>query len=155
MVAKIWVNFGSGNGFAWRHQAIAWTNADISTLKSYGIRPGALSWEDLKKYTNKTRMKFEFLKSHPDLTGTNELINTCYSGIILCMSIAYERQHYNVASSLIGWAHAQNDQWLLFIELIWGIRKLHYIASGNDFLSEWPSPYLIWCWFIIKIYVKI
>ena len=30
----------------------------------------------LKMHTNKTRMKFEFLKSHPDLPGTNELI-TC------------------------------------------------------------------------------
>ena len=42
--------------------------------------PRALSWEDLKIHINKTRMKFEFLKSDPDLPGTNELI--LYS--ILC-----------------------------------------------------------------------
>ena len=59
---------------AWRHQAITWTNVDLSTLRSYGIHPRALSWEDLKIHTNKTRMKFEFLKSHPDLLGTNELM---------------------------------------------------------------------------------
>ena len=30
------------------------------------------------------------------------------AGIILCMHPANER-HYNIASSLIGWVHAQND----------------------------------------------
>ena len=58
---------------AWRHQAITWTNVDLSTLRSYAIHPRALSWEDLKLHTNKIRMKFEFLKSHPALPGSNEL----------------------------------------------------------------------------------
>ena len=31
------------------------------------------------------------------------------AGIILCMRPANERRHYNVTSSLIGWAHTQND----------------------------------------------
>ena len=54
---------------AWRHQAITWTSVDLSTLRSNGIHPRALSWEDLKMDANKARMKFEFLKSHPDLPG--------------------------------------------------------------------------------------
>ena len=33
------------------------------------------------------------------------------AGIILCMCPANERQCYNVMSSLIGWAHTQNDPW--------------------------------------------
>ena len=33
------------------------------------------------------------------------------SGIILCMRLANERRRYNVTSSLIGWAHTQNDRW--------------------------------------------
>ena len=32
-------------------------------------------------------------------------------GIILGMGSANERQHYIVTSSLIYWAHAQNDPW--------------------------------------------
>ena len=31
------------------------------------------------------------------------------SGIILCMRPANEQQCYNATSSLIGWAHTQND----------------------------------------------
>ena len=33
----------------------------------------------------------------------------CDSGIILCMSPANDRWRYNVTSSIIGWAHIQND----------------------------------------------
>ena len=33
------------------------------------------------------------------------------TGIILCMRPANERRRYNVTSSLIGWAHIQNDPW--------------------------------------------
>ena len=32
-------------------------------------------------------------------------------GIIFCMCPANERRRYNVTSSLIGWAHSQNDPW--------------------------------------------
>ena len=32
-----------------------------------------------------------------------------HPGIILCMRTAKERRRYNVTSSLIGWAHTQND----------------------------------------------
>ena len=35
--------------------------------------------------------------------------NDIYAGIILCMHPANERQHHNVMSSLIGWAHSRND----------------------------------------------
>ena len=37
-------------------------------------------------------------------------------GIILGMDAANERRRYNVTSSLIGWAHAQNDPgWLIVL----------------------------------------
>ena len=35
----------------------------------------------------------------------------CNAGIILCMRPANERRCYIVMSSLIGWAHTQNDPW--------------------------------------------
>ena len=41
----------------WRQRlgskAITWTNVDLSTLRSHGIHPRALSWEDLKMNTKK------------------------------------------------------------------------------------------------------
>ena len=36
-----------------------------------------------------------------------------YSGITFCMCPANERWGYIVMSSLIGWAHAQNEPWIL------------------------------------------
>ena len=42
---------------------------------------------------------------------TSDLVLGQNTGIILCMHPANERQHYNITSSLIGWAHAQNDPW--------------------------------------------
>ena len=35
-----------------------------------------------------------------------------FAGIILCMRRVNERRHYNVTSSLIGWAHTQNSPWV-------------------------------------------
>ena len=36
------------------------------------------------------------------------LVHDSRTGIIVCMRPANERRRHNVASSLIGWAHAQN-----------------------------------------------
>ena len=38
-------------------------------------------------------------------------ISSRFPGIILCMGSANERRRYNETSSLIGWAHTQNDPW--------------------------------------------
>ena len=40
-------------------------------------------------------------------------VRTSSSWIILCMCPANERRRYIITSSLIGWAHTQNDPWLL------------------------------------------
>ena len=37
------------------------------------------------------------------------------SGIILCMRPVNERWRYNVTSSLIGWAHKQNDPCIIWL----------------------------------------
>ena len=44
-------------------------------------------------------------------------------GIILCMRLANERRRYNVTSSLIGWAHTQNDPRSSVVGLPWGLIK--------------------------------
>ena len=43
--------------------------------------------------------------------NTNDLL-TLVAGIILGMGLANETQRYTVMSSLIGWAHTQNDPWV-------------------------------------------
>ena len=47
---------------AWRHQAITWTNVDLSSVRSCGIHLRALS-KDLKIPNTKTRSKITFLRS--------------------------------------------------------------------------------------------
>ena len=42
---------------AWRHQAITWTNVDLSSVMSLGIHLRELSLNDVKIPINKTRLK--------------------------------------------------------------------------------------------------
>ena len=42
---------------AWRHQAVTWTNVDLSFVMSNDIHLDPLSLEDLKKPINKTRLE--------------------------------------------------------------------------------------------------
>ena len=52
--------------------------------------------------------------------------------IILCMRPANERRRYNVTSSLIGWAHTQNDPWYhMFIEMYWNSSNALDIVGNN------------------------
>ena len=57
----------------WRHQAITWTNVDLSSVRSCGNHLRTLSSEDLKISISIARLKIPFLKSHQDLPGANEL----------------------------------------------------------------------------------
>ena len=58
---------------AWRHQAIIWTNAELSLMMCHGINLRALSLNDVNIPINKTRLKIAGLKWHPSLPGDNEL----------------------------------------------------------------------------------
>ena len=55
--------------------------------------------------------------------------STTMPGIILCMCPANERRRYNVTSSLIGWAHTQNDPWMPLTHL-WHSRNGQHIAEN-------------------------
>ena len=48
---------------AWGHQAIIWTNVELSSVRSRNIHLGVSSWW----------LKIASLKSHPDLKGNSEL----------------------------------------------------------------------------------
>ena len=50
-----------------------------------------------------------------------------YTGIILCMHPANGRRRYNVASSLIGWAHTPNDHCIYVSQ----VRLFHISSQGK------------------------
>ena len=57
---------------AWRHQAITWTNVNLSSVTFSDIHLRALPSENLE--TNQyNKIENYILKSHPDLLGANEL----------------------------------------------------------------------------------
>ena len=72
MAAEIWVNIGSGNG--WRHQAITWTNVDLSTVRPSDIHLRASSQEIPRPSITDIIRKIKYLKFHSNFPGVNELI---------------------------------------------------------------------------------
>ena len=59
-------------------------------------------------------------------------VKMCAAGIILCMRPANEGRRYNVTSSLIGWAHTQND----------AMCYIFTVNPCNDIRSERPDTLL-------------
>ena len=85
---------------------------------------------------------------HKTIPGLVSNDNCC-----LCMQPANERQHYNVTSSLIGWAHSQNDPWtsqqwqLLFVYAapwlspvshVWSIGINNTMPGAT---ADWPGEW--------------
>ena len=67
-----------------------------------------LPWQNLLAWSWATGQAWisrpgKWISGNPQITD--------YAGIILCMRPSNERRRYNVTSSLIGWAHTQNDPW--------------------------------------------
>ena len=75
------INFGMDNGLLpKRHQAISWTNVDISSLRYHDIQLRAISWEMLHELI----IKMWHLTLQPHLSGANELIRfTWYQELIV------------------------------------------------------------------------
>ena len=71
------------------------------------------------------------------------LLTLDYSGIILCMGSVSERQRYIVTSSLIGWAHTQNDP-AIFVK---GLKYSGWTGSSTWLFISWSNidPDLIYC----------
>ena len=64
------------------------------------------------------------------------LLLVIYSGIILCMCPANERQCYIVTSPLIGWAHTQNDPCLLCDVIFTSLAPGRW---DNICVVQWPN----------------
>ena len=67
MATWIYVNI------AWRHQAITWTNVDLSSVRSSRIHQRVISQETPQPLIIKINLKINYLKSHSNLQGANEL----------------------------------------------------------------------------------
>ena len=59
---------------AWRHQAITWTNVDLTSLMSSDVHLRAISLEISQPSVTKISLKVIFLRFYWSLTGANELI---------------------------------------------------------------------------------
>ena len=58
----------------WRHQAITWTNIDLSSVRCSGIHLRAISSEIPQPPFTKVSLKITHLKLNQNLPGANELI---------------------------------------------------------------------------------
>ena len=60
---------------AWRHQAITWTNVDLSSVRFSGIHLRAISQEIPQPSITKIHLKITYSKFHSNFPGANELSN--------------------------------------------------------------------------------
>ena len=91
MVTEIWVNIGSGNGLVpWRHQAITWTNADLSYVWSIDIHMRAVSQDKPQPLTAKISLKITHLKLTLNLPGANELT---HQGLVRHIRVTEQGHH--------------------------------------------------------------
>ena len=58
---------------AWRHQAITWTNVDLSSQRSSDVHLREISLEISQPSVTKISLKIIFLRFYWNLPGTNEL----------------------------------------------------------------------------------
>ena len=58
---------------AWWHQAITWTNVNLSSVRSSGIHLRAISWEIPQPLFTKVGLKITYLKLIWNLPGANDL----------------------------------------------------------------------------------
>ena len=72
MATAIWVNIGSGNGLL-RHQAITWTNVDLSSSRSSDIHLRASSQEIPQPSITEIICKINDLKFYSNFPGADEL----------------------------------------------------------------------------------
>ena len=68
MATEIWVNIGLGN-VTWSHQAIIWTNVDLSSARSSDIYLKALSLEIPQVSVTKISLNVSHLKFNSKLPG--------------------------------------------------------------------------------------
>ena len=78
---------------AWRHQAIAWTNVDLSLVRSSDNHLRAISQEISHPSVIKISLKITCLKFHSDLPVANEINGSSFIHVIVCRLSAAKSLH--------------------------------------------------------------
>ena len=81
-LSQCWLRFVIPNGI-WRHQAITWTNVDLSSVRSSDIHLRASSQEIPQPSITEIIRKIKYLKFHSNFPGANELIHKMSLKILL------------------------------------------------------------------------
>ena len=95
----------SGSTVAWQHQAITWTNVDLSWVRSSGLHLRAILQETPQPSVTKISLKITYLKFCSNLPGANELKVNLSGTSRICICDTY------VVFIVPG---QQKVQWLLF-----------------------------------------
>ena len=114
MVTQIWVNIDSGNGLLpdgtkpLSEPMLTYQSSKMFSDINLIVISQVLminQWHEFHDYIFKMTVSPRGRwVTHHDVMGS-------WTGNILCMRPANERWRKSVTSSLIGWAHAQNDHW--------------------------------------------
>ena len=127
-----WVSIGSGNGLSpVRHQAIAWTNADLLSIGPLGTRFSEIKIENVTFSFKKMHLKMLCVKWRPFCPGEMSLIWRKYTQ--LWAVTAVHDDGLAVLAPLTHWG------WVSQI----GIRKLTITGSGNGLSPGWQQA-IIW-----------
>ena len=100
-----------------------------------------------------------FVHDADEITKTHDT-SVLHAGIILCMCSTNERWRYNVTSSLIDWAHSQNDpcSWLCRVDSYWAVRwATETIKTLSPKQNGWCSQMTFrntFSWININIFVS-
>ena len=115
-----------------KHNTIAWFIVQYFWAVGYNIAV-------LEQYTHTTPQSITWPSPINSIVGAYAFpgfvlqIYIIYTGTMLYMHPANERRHYSVTTSLIGWAHTQNDPCLLT-----------YSVAKTHVLSPRVSLHIIW-----------
>ena len=89
---------------AWRHQAITWTNVDLSSVRSNDIHLTAISQEITQQSIIEISLQITHLKFHSNVPGANELrdtkMNVEFSIIVLTEMVQVAILHYGRRGSI-------------------------------------------------------
>ena len=118
---------------AWRHQAITFTNVDLSPVKSSAINLRASSREISQPSISKISLKIVYLKFHSIIPGPNELIMTYHGQHTIC---------WVISTNVFLYAYMQDYLW----GDIWTVLDKKNISSFSFLFSKMTIAFPRFSW---------
>ena len=104
---------------AWRHQAITWTNVDLSSVRSSSIHLRAISYEIPQPPFTKISLEITYLKLNWNLPGANELRVNAYLLLVALLLLPVESCLVTTLSLLLHiWPVIVCVPWCLIVSLV-------------------------------------